>query len=140
MEKQKSSHRMKLSADAKMIIALLKKQPQTKDDLCKNAGIHLSTFYRIILLLKGRGIVKETGDGFALWTYIELENAIEKALDKLEETDSEITFSKIASEVGVRPHEIESIIYSIAKKRGMEVRLQKGEKIIARKTEATLLF
>jgi len=138
MEKQKISHKTRLCAEAKLIIALLRKQPQAKDELCKNAGIHRSTFYRIRLLLKERGIIKETEDGFALWTYIELEKAIENALDKLEETASVITFNKIASEVGVHPSEIEPIIYRIAKKRGMEVRLDKGEKVVAR--EGTVLF
>jgi sugar-specific transcriptional regulator TrmB len=134
------SHRTGLSTDAKLIIALLRKQPQAKDELCKNSGIHLSSFYRILPLLKGRGIIKETEGGFALWTYIELEKAIENALDKFEKTDSIIALNKIASEVGVPPSEIESIIYHIAKKRGMEVRLSKGEKVVARKDVGVVLF
>lgn len=140
MKKQKMSHKTKLSADAKLVIALLRKQPQTRDDLCKNARIHLSTFYRIFSLLRERGIVKETGDGLALWVYIELQNAVENALDKLEKTDSVMTFNKIASEVGVHPSEIEPLIYRIAKKRGMEVRLIDGEKAITRESEGLLLI
>ncbi len=140
MENRKVSHKTRLSADAKLIIALLRKQPQTKDSLCKNAGIHLSTFYRVLPLLRDRGIIKETEDGFALWTYIELEKAVENALDKLQESDSTLTFHQIASEVGAHPSEIEPIIYRIAKKRGMEVRLLKGEKVITEKTEGAVLF
>jgi len=140
MENQKLSHKETLSADAKLIIALLKKQPQTRKELCKSANIHISTFYRIISQLKGRGIIRETEDGFALWTYIELEKAIENALDKLEKSDSTITFNKIASEVGAHPSEIESIIYPIAKKRGMEVRLLEGEKVITREGKGVVLF
>ena len=140
MEKQKISHKTKLSADAKLIIALLRKQPQTKDELCKNAGIHISTFYRILPLLERHGVIKETSGGFALWTYVELEKAIENALDKLEKVDSTITLNKIASEVGVHPSEIESIIYRIAKNHGMEVRTLRGEKVITRKDNGIVLF
>jgi pyridoxine/pyridoxamine 5'-phosphate oxidase len=140
MKNRKSSHREKLSSDARIIIALLKKQPQTRNELCKTADIHSSTFYRNIHLLKGRVILKETEGGYALWTYIELEKAIETALDKLEKTDSVITFNKIASEVGAHPSEIDSIIYPIAKKRGMEVRQLKGEKVITRADKGAVLF
>jgi lambda repressor-like predicted transcriptional regulator len=140
MEKRKFSHKQNLSADAKLIVALLKKQPQSKSELCNNAGIHESTFYRVIFLLKARGIIKETMGGFALWTYIELEKDIENALDRLGENYSVITFNKIASEVGVHPSEIEPIIYGIAKKRGMEVRLEKGEKVVGKPIEGVVLF
>ena len=140
MENLKTSHKTRLSADAKLIVALLKKQPQKKNDLCKSARIHSSTFYRILHLLKTRGIIKETKDGFALWTYNELEKAIEDALDKLEKTGTTITFNKIASEVGAHPSEIESVIYLIAKKRGMEIRVLEGEKVIARRDEGRVLF
>lgn len=140
MEKRKVSHKTRLSADAKLIVALLRKQPQTKAELCKNTGIDTSTFYRNLPLLKRRGIIKETKDGFALWTYIELEKDIENALDKLEKTDSVITFNKIASEVGVHPSEIEPMIYRIAKKRGMVVCVDKGEKAVVREVEGTVLF
>jgi Fe2+ or Zn2+ uptake regulation protein len=140
MEKQKFSHKADLSADAKLIISLLNKQPQTKDELCKIAKIHISTFYRILPLLKRRGIIKETEDGFALRTYIELKKDVENAIDKLKDSTSVITLNKIASEIGVNPSEIETIIYAIAKERGMEVRLEKGEKVIAEKSEPTVLF
>lgn len=140
MEKRKFSHKQNFSADAKVIIALLKKQPQSKSELCSNAGIHKSTFYRTVFLLKTREIVKETIDGFALWTYIELEKELENVVDKLERNYSVITFNKIASEVGVHPSEIESIIFKIAKKRGMEIKMLKGEKIITKKDSGLVLF
>jgi DNA-binding Lrp family transcriptional regulator len=139
-EKEKLSHKKELSADAKLIIALLKNQPQSKDKLYKNAGIDISTFYRILPLMERRGIIKETSEGFALWTYIELDRAIENALDKLEKTVSVITFNKIASEVGVQPSDIEPIIYRIVKECGMEVRIERGEKVVARPTEGAVLF
>jgi sugar-specific transcriptional regulator TrmB len=140
MEKRKFSHKQNLSADAKLIIALLKKQPQTKSELCKNAGVHISTFYRILPLLERHGVIKETSEGFALWTYIELKKDVENTIDKLEGVTSVIALNKIASEVGIHPSKIERIIYSIAKERGMEVRLEKGEKVIARKTKGVVLF
>lgn len=139
MERRKISHKTDLSADAKLIIALIRKQPQTKDALCKVTGIHLSTFYRILPLMKERGIIKETEGGFALWKYMELEKAVEKALHELKKKGLYISFNKIASEVGVHPNEIEFMIYSIAKKLGMEVVLHNGEKAI-RTGAGTVIF
>jgi len=138
MKNEKLSYKKTLSADAKLIIALLRKQPQTRDALCKVSKISVSTFYRNIPLLKGLGKIKETEGGFALWTYIELEKDIENVLATLD-TDS-ITVNRIASMVGVQPSEIESLIYPLVKKYGMEVRVDKGEKIVARIVEGTVIF
>ena len=139
VKNRKCSHREMLSADAKLIVALLRKQPQTREELIQSAGIDVSTFYRNIPLLKWREIVKETQKGnYALWTYIELEKAVENVLDKLD--SNYITFNKIASEVGVHPFEIESILYKIAKKCGLEVRVEKGEKVVGRPSEGLVLF
>jgi len=132
--KRRISHRTRLSADAKLIIALLRKQPQKKDELCKSASIHPSTFYRIKPLLE-EGIIKETKEGFALWTYLELEKAVEDVIVKLEEENVSITINRIASKVGSSPSEIEKVIFPIAKKLGMTIRVEKGEKVIARDYE-----
>jgi len=135
-----TSYRTRLSVEAKMIRELLRKQPQNKTDLCRSAGISMSSFHRIISLLKEAKIVKETKDGFALWTYIELEKELVHLLDKSEEEGSlPISFSRIAGEIGVPPPEVEAIIYPIVKKRGLEVRLEKGEKVVARKTKGVLI-
>lgn len=66
----KSSDAKKLSADAKIIIALMKRQPQKRLDLCKSAGIHPTTFSRVRRLLLNKGIIKETVNGYCLWNYI----------------------------------------------------------------------
>ena len=63
----KSSDIKKLGADAKILVALMKLQPQKRVELCRNAGIHTSTFSRYKRLLEG--IIKETPDGFCLWNY-----------------------------------------------------------------------
>lgn len=67
----KSSDIKKLSADAKILIALTKQQPQKRLDLIKSAGIHPTTFSRIKRLLLNGGIIKETAHGYCLWNYIE---------------------------------------------------------------------
>jgi hypothetical protein len=65
----KSSDIKKLGADAKIIVALMKKQPQRRIDLCKSAGIHPTTFSRYKRLMKD--IIRETPMGFCLWNYVE---------------------------------------------------------------------
>ena len=139
--KDLTSYGKRLSVEAKMIRELLKKQPQKKNDLCRRAGISISSFHRILPLLKEAEIIKETEGGFALWTYIESEKDVEDVLDKSEETDSfPITFNKIASEIGVSPSEIEKVIYPIVKKRGMEVRVIEGEKAVDRRESGGVLI
>ncbi len=67
----------RLSSDARIIVALLRKQPLGKDELCKKAGVPLSTFYRICRMLEDLGILKEIEvGGYALWSYSEIEKEI----------------------------------------------------------------
>jgi DNA invertase Pin-like site-specific DNA recombinase len=47
-----SSRKNQLSSDAKIIIPLIKEQPQTKEEICKETKISDRTFYRIISLLE----------------------------------------------------------------------------------------
>lgn len=71
-----------LSSDARIILALLKKQPQSIDDLCKNASIPRQTQYRVLPTLKDLGIIVETQRGYALGNYKDAEEAVIKAIEK----------------------------------------------------------
>jgi Fe2+ or Zn2+ uptake regulation protein len=126
VKERKPYHKFGFSADAKILISLIRKQPQTKKELSESAGIDISTVHRNILTFLERGIIKETKGRYALSAYVDLEGDIEKALDELEKTESRISLDKIASEVGVDPDKIKPLIYRIAKKRGMEVQHEKG--------------
>jgi hypothetical protein len=79
----KSSDVKKLSVDARIIIALLKQQPQKRVDLCKNAGIHPSSFSRCKRLLEG--VIKETQDGFCLWNFTKPMTLWERLQSRLRE-------------------------------------------------------
>jgi len=68
----KSSDIKKLSTDARILIALIKRQPQKRLDLCKSARIHPTTFSRLKRLLTNEGIIKESASGYSLWNYNEL--------------------------------------------------------------------
>jgi len=96
------SQRRRLSSDARIIIALLNKQPQKLDELCKNAGVHQSTFYRICPLLEARGIIKKTMEGYALWTYKELEKIAIEAVNRWKSLAFRYpTLNEVADEIGV---------------------------------------
>ena len=127
------TYKKRLSADAKIIIALLRNQPQKRDDLCKNAGINVSTFYKVLPLLESEGIIKETEGGYALWFYDTLESKVREALDKLLREGRCIAVEALANEVGKPWSEIESITYAVVSKYdGLEIRTVRatGEKII----------
>ena len=66
---QKKQHR--LSADTKLIRSLMKREPQTEEELCKNAGVKIRNFRenRRDLLIEEK-IIKRLPDGsFVLWEY-----------------------------------------------------------------------
>jgi hypothetical protein len=71
-----------LSSDAKIIVSLLKKQPQNTDELCKSAGVPRSTFYSDRPALENSGVLKETEKGYALWTYDDREEDVTQATKK----------------------------------------------------------
>lgn len=137
---RKPSHtyyKRRLSADAKIIIELLKKQPQTIKEICENAKISEKTFYSIKSLLEEAGLIKRADGGYALWFYEPLELRIEEALIKLT-TPGKSSFSgyttpeEIADEVGKPWHEIESLTYEIAKKLGLRISTLNGETVMMR--------
>lgn len=84
-EPYKASDRRFLHAEAKIIVALMKRQPQTLEDLCKRAGISTSTFYRVRRLLKNYGIIKAVEKGYALWNYIERKDLWTRMKERLEQ-------------------------------------------------------
>ena len=67
----KISDHMKLSGDAKIIAFLRGKEPQGVADICKNAGVNKSTFYRYRHLLLDKGLMKEIDGKYALGDYEE---------------------------------------------------------------------
>ena len=61
----------RLSADTKIILSLMKKQPQTTEELCKNAGVEIRNFKenRRKFLINEK-IIKQLPDSrWALWDY-----------------------------------------------------------------------
>jgi len=116
------SHRRELSADARVIIALMRKQPQKLEDLCKSAGIHRSTFYRLRPLLTAEGILRETGRGYTLWPYTELDERVERALEEYKEMGyRQVALSDLANKIGEPPTAIEGPAYRLAARHGLEI-------------------
>jgi hypothetical protein len=113
------SYRRKLSSDARLIVALLKKQPQEMDELCKRAGVHPSTFYRFRSLLEKKGILKKTEGGYALWTYDEKEKLIADVVDRWKRLGFRYpTVEEIADEAGIVPEEAKILVYKTKKETG----------------------
>jgi len=110
-----ASDQKALHADAKVIIALLKKQPQTIKELCKSAGINRATFYRMRRLLLRKRVLKETGNGYALWFYSSIEDKLKKAFKNLRNEDYEaVSLKDLANMIGEPPEKIRRIAYELA--------------------------
>ncbi len=87
----KSSDSKKLGADAKILIALINRQPLTRVNLCKEAKIDESTFSRHKRALENSGIIKETKSGYSLWNFIEQPNLWQRLLEDLKKVKGDLT-------------------------------------------------
>jgi len=125
-----ASKKRRLSSDARIIVALLKKQPQNKDMLWKSAAVSKSVFYRVRPVLEDLGILKETESGYTLWTFSELEETVEDALFRLIKEGYQIKIEDLANEAGKPWSEIETATYAILKKNGLQIRTVNGKKFI----------
>lgn len=112
------SYRRKLSSDARLIVALLKKQPQEMDELCKRAGVHPSTFV-FGHSWKKKGIIKKTDGGYALWTYDEKEKLIADVVNRWKRLGFRYpTVEEIADEAGIVPEDVQIPVYKTKKETG----------------------
>jgi len=74
----------RLSAQAKIIIALLRKQPQVIRELLKTANIDYSTFSRNRRILVNSEIIKEVQGKIALESYVERKGLWDRKREELE--------------------------------------------------------
>ena len=118
--KQRPHFRKKeLSSDARVIWCLLKKQPQSKEELNKNANISESTFYYILPILEDLGIIKETETGFTLWTYEENEDTLIKTVNEWKKIGLRYPLpSEISAETGISPEKSEELARKTRDKTG----------------------
>lgn len=70
----KQSDKRKLAVETKIIFALMKEQPQSVKSLCRNARVHMSSFYRVRRLLINEGILKKINGKYVLWNFVELQS------------------------------------------------------------------
>jgi hypothetical protein len=79
----RQSDRRKLCVEAKIIVALMKEQPQSVEKLCRNAKVNKSSFYRVRRLLTNEGILKEIDTKYVLWNFVELQSLWDRLQQKL---------------------------------------------------------
>jgi len=111
--------KQRLSSDARVIYALLKRQPQKRDQLCKNAVIKRSTFYNVLPLLEQSGIIKETQEGYALCHYEESEEAVVQTIKQWKNIAfRHPTVNEIANDAGIELEIVESLARKTRDKTG----------------------
>lgn len=110
-----------LSSDTKIIVSLIKNQPQTKEEICKETKISDRTFYRIISLLQEYKIIKCEDYTYALWYFNPLEKQIEDVFSKYITEKNILTFDIIVDEIGKPWREIEALTFKVAKKIGLRI-------------------
>jgi len=127
----KMSDKRKLSSDAKVIIQLMKRQPQKPKDLSRSAGIDISSVYRMLRMLVNNGLLKETDKGYALWFYKDFENKMDTYLQHLKNEDTlQFPLEHIAAHVGIPPdnEEFRKVAYRLLSKHDLRV----GPRIVMR--------
>jgi hypothetical protein len=119
---QSGAYRKKqLSADARIIYALHKRQPQSKEELIKNSQVTLKTFYRITSFLAEQQIIKRVDGMYAFKDFDPLEKMIEDVLIKDTRGAHHATSGGIVDEVGRPWSEIQSPTYKIAKRLNLTI-------------------
>ena len=140
----------RLSADGRIIKALKEKQPQTILELVKNAGVSRSQVYNVLPLLVASGLVKETHEGYVLWTYEEFETVVERTflwlmkngplshiservlVEAIEGVTFLFTDEEIALELGKPWSEIEQSVYALMKKHGLRFATLAGKRYVVK--------
>jgi len=118
---QSAFRKRQLSSDAKIIVALLKNQPQDKAQLLQSTGVSESAFYRDASFLLGTGIIKITDGTYSLWFFDPLEKIIEDTLIKFTSEKQFVNAIVISNEIGKPWPEIASLTYQVAKKLGLTI-------------------
>jgi hypothetical protein len=121
-----------LSSDAKIISALLKKQPQTKQEIIENTNISDRTLYRNLPLLEKNQIIKRVDQRFALWGFDVLEESIEAAFTKMLMKKSTIPYSFMVNQIGKPWRDIEAASFKIAKKLGLIISFEEGQPVFVK--------
>ena len=138
--KESVSRKDQLSSDAKIIIALLKRQPLTKKEICIETKLSQQTFYRNVSLLKRKQIIQDLDQKYALWNFEPLETKIEAVFSKLmEETNYAIGADQIVNKMGMPWHEIEHLTLKIAKKLGSTIKIKDGQYIFYKPNSSNTL-
>jgi len=108
-----------LSTDAKIIVALLREQPQSIDKICTSAGISKRTFYYKRAVLEKSGIIREVDGDYALWTYVEAEKAVMETIRQWRRIGfRDPTPMEIADETGLSPAKTETLARKTKDKTG----------------------
>ena len=123
--KYKTSDKRELSSDAKVIIALMKRQPLEIKELAKVAGTHPATVSRNIRLLINKDVLKVTPTGYALRNYIELEGSLRAVLQHLKDRKyTAVSLRRLSDETNLAPtnDELIRVAYSLAPEYGLKIR------------------
>jgi hypothetical protein len=101
-----------LNSDAKVIVALLRKQPQTMEELCKSADISRATFYRVSQALDDFKIIKKMGERYALWNFCELEETVANAVEYLRlDLCRHPEAEEVAARIGRDPESVRKLLF-----------------------------
>lgn len=113
-----------ISADANIILALMRTQPQTRDELQKAIQTSRNTpFLRLPKLIEAKAIQK-LGDGsYALMNYHPLEGEMRKVMKKLQEWQwLEVPINYLAGEIGRYPdEEFKKLAWQLVNEYGLKI-------------------
>lgn len=123
----KTTGKDQLSPDAKVMWVLMNQGVCTRkelDDAMGRVGVNSRTHrWRIIALLKSKGVIKQVGEGYALSTYTgDLRDEMQKALRTTFENATQVGLNDLANELGEPPTEsFKAVAYPLAKTLGKKI-------------------
>lgn len=126
-KKEKDSRPKKeLLSDAKFLVALLKGQPLSKNELLNHPTYKLrkSTFDRSKERLIDNKVIKEVDGKFSLWNYEPLEAKLEECFRGWEREGlfvRTVSIDDLSNRVGESPDEVKRFAYKLARKYGTKI-------------------
>lgn len=122
--------RKELSSDAQIIVSLINKQPQSKEELIRLTKMPESTFYRSCKILLRFKVIQKIENTYSLAAYIPLTKQIEASLLRLLGKNNSIRAEKLAGDIGKPWEEIEKITYGLFSKLELSSRKEDGDIVI----------
>lgn len=116
-------HKKKFGSDAKILLALIKKQPQSRQEIMDNGNLKTSAYQRAMPLLIREKIVKKKGNQYTLYNYVDWKGRLEQVVREysIKFPRGQLSLTDLANVVGMPPKNIKIEAFQLTHKYGIKI-------------------